>query len=187
MAKRPLAVPTSRISRADFMALQARWDRKLARAGFKDIESGQDLNLLATSTFRGVSNHATGSDGHGAEFVLGIPAHVADQVPNVFSTARARAWALFSQAAHDLPRDARTRLLLVDVATCGNQAEVARRRKIAPERLSELVRRLCSAIGVDSKNLFGSITEPGEFSELGRAGNVTTLSNGRVPIRIPTS
>lgn len=148
------------------MALQAKYDAKLAKSGFRDIEYGQDTNMIDGSTFRGVSERPTDTNvrGGGAEFILGLPDSVAEVTPNVFHSPRARAWALFSQAANDLPTDARTRRLLLEVAETGNQAEVARRRRIAPERLSELVRRLCDAIGVESRNLFGSVTEMGHFS-----------------------
>lgn len=170
MKKRPLAVPTSRISKADFLALQSVWDRKLAKSGFRDIEYGQDMNLLQTSTFRGVSDgapaHGREHHTHGAEHVLGLPPLVADETPNVFSAPRARAWALFSQAAHDLPKDERTRRILVAVAESGNTVDVAKRHRMRRQRVSELVWRLCGAIGIEPSNLFGGVTEHGEMPPL---------------------
>lgn len=168
MVRRPLAVPTKTISKADFAVLLAKWDARLARDGFRDIESGQDLNLISSSTFRGVSEVQEGRGGHGAEHVLGLPEMIADTTPNVFSSPRARAWTLFGQAAHELPTDARTRRILVAVAETGNKLEVSRRFRTSYDIVNGVVARLCAAIGIEQKNLFGTVTERGEFPQLGR-------------------
>lgn len=164
--KRPLAVPTNQISAADFMELQRVWDRKLARHrdevypdGFRDIEDGEDTNRYHDSTFKadevllGVEkgSHSTAGGNRPANFTNGRQ----DTDANVFSSPRARAWMLFSQAAHELPVDRRTRDILVEVGQVGSIRAVARRRRVSVSVVHRLALRLCDAIGVESANLFG--------------------------------
>lgn len=176
MVRRPLAVPTKTISKAEFAVLLAHWDAKLARHrdevypdGFRDVESGQDLNLISSSTFRGVSEVEEGQSAHGAEHVLGLPEAVAESTPNVFLSPRARAWAIFSQAAHDLPTDKRTRAILISVSETANRKAVSRRHRIPIKRLRKLIRRFCAAIDIEPDNLFGTVTERGHFPALPQA------------------
>lgn len=67
VVKRPMKVSSSKVSGAEFMRLQAKYDAELRASGFRDIEDGSDLNLSDSSTFRRVSE----TGGHGAEVVIG--------------------------------------------------------------------------------------------------------------------
>lgn len=176
--KRPLRVSSSTVTAGEFLALQAKWDAKLARSGFVDIEAGMDTNLICGSTFR----RASDTD-HGVAVILGL-GHEEDMTASedvaggrrsVFDSPRARAWALFSQAAHELPDDSRTRRILITVAETGNQREAVRRlsRRTSgrlfwayEKRVDKAVRGLCAAIGIDRRWLFGSLFEDAREEEM---------------------
>jgi hypothetical protein len=195
MAKRPLAVPTAQISRADFMRLQAKLDKRLAREGFVDIECGADLNLRPATTFR----HTSATGGHGAEVVIGgveiIPAirpgspgdsgsrrnmSCLELVESVFDSPRARAWMIFSQAAHELPTDARTRKILLSVAENGSLTEAMRRHRTTYDTVRLLVIGLCDAIGVEYRSLFSAVTEVAPTPDLPKPGPVRQLRQDEI-------
>ena len=204
--QRRLLVPTKTISKADFMRLQAKVDAALRRSGFRDIEFGRDYNSFPSSTFRGKSSDTPyptatgGGGGHGAEFVLvglsdssslhvvgrevtrgqkgsaGLP----DGSVSLFDTPRARAWAIFSQAAHDLPTDDKTRAVLVDVSDGGNQAAVGRCHGLSKQAVNDMVHRLCKAIGIDQAGLFSAVTDRGEPEEVVAPGPVRRLTKREI-------
>lgn len=144
------------------MRLQAKLDARLARKGFVDIEGGADTNLISGSTFR----RAADTD-HGPAVILGL-GHEADLTSDegerggrdtVFNAPRARAWALFSQAAHDMPTDRRTRRILVAFAETGSSTETARRLGSTRPTVDRWVDRLCAALGLNRRWLCGTLFE----------------------------
>lgn len=139
------------------MQLQDAWDQRLRASGFKDIEGGADTNLISGSTFRRPSDNG----GHGATVVLGLGHGDDDQDerPSIFETARARAWARFSQAAHELPIDAQMRAILVDVGESGSLIGAATRNGVSRFVVYDRATRLCEAIGIDRRLMFDAVTD----------------------------
>lgn len=187
--KRPLKIATTLVSKSQFRVLQDECDAELKRTGFVDIERGQDLNDMNASTFRGMSD-----GGHGMEVTLVDPGEVPatryyghvgavvnvharfqgagskfDTSPGFSDAPQARLWALLSQAAHELPRDAELRSLLVDITTSGELQGPADRhginRKIAMRRMM----RLCRAVGVDYYDVFVSARPPAVVEKVAAA------------------
>lgn len=191
--KRKLLVPTKTISNADFMRLQEKCDAELRASGFRDIEFGYDLNLIAASTFRGAMVDSASGEfcgGHGMEITLapmGPGDHPTEGGPDgskaqdsLFDTPRARAWALFGQAAHDLPTDDVTRAILVAVADGATQAEVGRQHGISKQAVNEMVHRLCKAIGIDQRGMFSAVTDRGEEASTRAPAPVRKLTKREV-------
>lgn len=196
--KRPLKVATKLVSKSQFRALQDECDAELKRTGFVDVERGQDLNAMDASTFRGVSD-----GGHGMEVsLIDLPGHVMQRsgkytrgaslggspsIGNgIFDTyagfadaPQSRLWALLSQAAHELPRDAELRSLLVDITSCGELNQAAERHGISREIARPLLQRLCAAVGVDYGNLF-SPTRPAPKTEAANVAPVRKLSRKEI-------
>lgn len=167
------------------MALQAKFDRKLAKIrddvypdGFRDIEWGEDTNLMDASTFRGSGGGARGvvvalgiHGGNGLSDTLvevdvdtgaDVVRRREDTDQNVFQSPRARAWMLFSQAANELPTDNRTRTILVAIGQGDDIRTVARRHRTTRWAVHQLVTRLCAAIKVESSWLFGPLGDDGD-------------------------
>lgn len=170
--KRPLKVATTLVSKSQFRALQDECDAELKRTGFVDIERGQDFNGMDASTFRGLSD-----GGHGMEVVLVAPTATLDahggyhdcqlDTGTGFAEApQARLWALLSQAAHELPRDAELRSLLVDITTSGELEGPAARHGIPWRVAMRRMKRLCLAVGVDYGKLFASARPPAVIAKL---------------------
>lgn len=166
--KRPLKVASKLVTESQFRRLQEEWDARLKMTDFVDIERGRDLNSMDASTFRGVSD-----GGHGMEVMLvdpmpGVVASGGEQ-PSIYHSSsqldtgehfadapQARLWALLSQAANDLPREAKLRSLLVDITTCGEIFPAAERHGVDRKAAARRMRRLCNAVGVDYDQIFAS-------------------------------
>lgn len=149
----------------DFQAQQKKWDEKLRRSGFRDIERGYDLaEIEGATTFD--DDHA----GHGpartrrvillgaAEDESDLPVLTLDaaqlESEALFGTASiasaplAQAWARFSDGAHQLP-DGRDKRLLLDVADAGCiTAEILGHYRLGRQRARTIVARHARAVRV---------------------------------------
>jgi hypothetical protein len=110
--------------RAEFLGVQARYDRMLKVEGFRDLESGADLAAAGSSMLGGGGPGALARD---AEF-----------------------WRRVQAVAADLPRNYRGRRFVVAVATGGNLSAAARAHGLTPMRARWMFKRFLEAHGLGS-------------------------------------
>jgi len=157
MPKRKLRV-ASLLTKEQFARLQAKWDARLKRSGFVDIEYGQDLNdIPGASTFRRRSD-----GGHGTEVDLGFGFEVENALGNgepmrSFSDDEtAETWRYLCQAAHAIDDSDKDKRLICVVAETGFIAEAAKITRAPIDRISRAWHKFCDRLGVSTKRLRAS-------------------------------
>lgn len=164
--KNPMNLRAKRGPRdAAFQAIQRRWDKKLQRSGFVDIEGGLDLNLTDDWTFRGggkghgghiafedlsspnqqASKAARkkhsgpyGGGGRGASSV-GPPEGITDlRLESICHTTRYQYWTVARHAAYAMDEGEPNRKLFIAIAEAGSVAAAARAHGMGRERARRL-------------------------------------------------
>lgn len=152
---------------AEFQRLQARWDARLRRGGFSDIEGGADLNDFDASSFEGERIGPRGArvsrfvqvedvDTDAPVLTLESAQREAEELygsPSLGDLPRVQAWATFAAGAWSRPDGPVKRLLLAIADTGCITTEIRRRYRKTRQNIRTIFVRHCRELNLPTNKL----------------------------------